>query len=340
MTPDASSSSLALAIHGAHPEDALAVAARRLAEGETPRDLARELVSSALALSGGELHGATWSHAVLATLAAVELEARGVDVRPALVGLAGFLAHARPSRIGDGMSAPQDLPSLEASALDASGGWGHAVLVLGHAARAPFLRVELLAAAARYLTPPEPGPERPADAVRIGSNDDAELVAESVIFAGEAPLELSASGEALAAGLGLAAAELLRRAPDLRGIHHLTVLRECLLLSDAPRAVALAARFIADGWERARRDRRGKGAVSFVREGNGVDAATIADLLEVEPRPGFGHNVKLVAAALALQDLLPPSVHPALGAAVRATVPTWSRSRRPWLALQAARRAL
>jgi len=340
VTRDASSSSLPDAIHGAHPEDALALAAGRMADGESPRDLARELVSAALALSGGELHGATWSHAVLATLAAVELDARGIDVRSALVGLAGFLAHARPSRIGDGRSASQDVPALEAAALKASGGWGHAVLVLGHAGRAQFLRQELLAAAARYLVPPEPGPERAADAVRLGSSDDAELVATSVIAAGEAPLELTASREALAEGLALAAAELLRRAPDLRGIHHITVLRECLLLSDAPRALGLAARFIADGWERARRDRRGKGAVSFVRKGDGVDAATIAELLEVEPRPGFGHNVKLVAAALALQDVLPPSIHPALGAAVRATVPTWSRSRRPWLALQAARRAL
>ena len=337
-------SDLAAAIHGSHPDTATALVAERVVDGEPLEDVARDLLRAALALSGHELQGATWIHAVLSTLAAVELipHAGSKVVAPALVGAAGFLAFARPSRHGDGVMQQVDDDALWRSAVAAPGGWGHAILTVGHVVRAPFLGAELRDGARRYLDPPEPGPGQDDDVLADGSMSAAD-VAAALAGIGSAPLVVRAGSEETRAGLALAACELLVLAPDLRGIHHLTVLREAL---DAPaevrpRAMTIAARFIADGWERARIDRRARVRPEFTEgRGEALHADVVKELLRVEPRPGFGHNIKLAAAVRALEGLLPAEVHGALGRAVVATLPTWSRSRRPWLALQAARRAV
>ncbi len=332
---------------------AMGVAAERLAAGAPPVSLIRGLVEAALTLSGRELQGATWSHAVLSTLAAGELTVRLPDavVAPAVVGLAGFVAFARPSRSAkDDVLSPLSADELLRRAFDASGGWGHGLLVAGHVLRAPWpdLTPSLTDAARRFLARTEVGPFQAGDVVMTHPGDHldperAAALALSIAQAGTGPLTLDGTRPELSAGIALAGLELLRRAPDMRAIHHLTVLREVLLAEEqsAGRGLVLGGRFVADGWERARRDRRAMASPEFrLTPGAAVDRDVAAELLRVEPRPNLGHNIKLVAASLALEELLPEGVHPQLGAAVAATLPTWTRGRRPWLALQAARRAL
>lgn len=343
---------LAGAVVAGRLDRATTAAAEEIAAGASSIEVARTLVGVALSLSGGDLRGATWSHAVLSTLAAAELAGRMPDavVAPAVVGLAGFVAFARPSRAAAGGAHPAlAAADLSRLAFDAPGGWGHGVLVAGHALRAPWpdLAPALIAAAGRYLVPAESGPGVVGDAVVVLPGDDLDParavgLAEAIVAAGEAPLQVRGTRSEIAAGAGLAALELLRQAPNMRGIHHLTVLRETLAAPvDEGRALVLGCRFIADGWERARRDRRAREAPAFsITPGPGVDRDAIAELLAVEPRPGMGHNIKLASAALALEELLPVGLRPSLRLAVAATLPTWTRSRRPWLVLQAARRAL
>ncbi len=344
---------LAEAVVGGHVNRAMGTAAQRIATGARPLSLVRELTEAALTLSGRELQGATWSHAVLSTLAAGELAARLPDavVAPAVVGLAGFVAFARPSRVArDHRLSPLPAQELLTRAFDAPGGWGHGLLVAGHVLRAPWpdLAPSLTDAARRFLTRTEAGPLVDGDSVttRAGDSLDADravALAVAIVEAGPRPLALEGTPSELAAGIALAALELLRQAPDMRAIHHVTVLREALLAEarSSGRGLRLGGRFVADGWERARRDRRAPGSYEFrLAPGAAVDREVAAELLRVEPRPNMGHNIKLVAACLALEELLPAGVRPQLGEALAATLPTWTRGRRPWLALQAARRAL
>jgi hypothetical protein len=109
-----------------------------------------------------------------------------------------------------------------------------------------------------------------------------------------------------------------------------------------PEEVARVLEFVAGGWERARRDRRLRGERATMTrrdldEAHDEDPVaaweeTIGELCRTELRPGFGHNVKIAESCSWLARALPDRDTPRVLAALRATVPAWTRSRRPALA--------
>ncbi|MCO4772121.1 MAG: hypothetical protein KDA24_18960, partial [Deltaproteobacteria bacterium] len=81
-------------------DPAMAAAAAALAQGRPCEELLDDVLQTALSLCGLEAAGASWSHALLSVGAVASLLTRyGPDVAaPAVVGVAGFVAHARPTR--------------------------------------------------------------------------------------------------------------------------------------------------------------------------------------------------------------------------------------------------
>lgn len=232
-----------------------------------------------------------------------------------------------------------------------SAGWGHQAILGGHlarlAARYVSLDEALYEAGIRAWTPLEaegepPPPER--DAVE----DEVFAVAEAVsVSPGRAVAQ--AGLECAVEGASVAALELLRRTQDLRTVHGVTYAREVLALHRVqavrPDQAERLLAFVADGWDRARRDRRLRkegrqwGRPLWAHPGDWTPL--LAELCRVELRPGFGHNVKIADSCIALADLLPADkgLDGLAFEALRATLPAWSRSRRPWLALQKERRS-
>ncbi|MCO4774351.1 MAG: hypothetical protein KDA24_30290, partial [Deltaproteobacteria bacterium] len=230
-----------------------------------------------------------------------------------------------------------------------SAGWGHQAIVGGHFARLgvsfPHAEAVLREAAIRCWVPLELEGEL-ADReglVVTGVEGMARAISRS-------PADAVAQGSSLEAlqGAAIAALELVRRAPDLRAIHGVTYAREVLEWATvAPVHPAHAQRllsFVGGGWERGRRDRRVRGASSQIHGGDLlVDthadwAETVGELCRIELRPGFAHNVKIAECCAALADLLPGRFAPLALDAMAATVPAWSRSRRPWMVLKGALR--
>lgn len=335
LTPP-STPALHLALAEGRVDPAMREAAAALG-GEPPTRVAHSLLAWALERCGREAAGASWSHALLTVSAAAALGERLAPERvaPAVVGAAGFLAFARPSRArrevqprpwsgvdawldalraGDLPGAlagpPGEADRARASLLSAAG-WGHHGILAGHlgrcALRWPDLADAAWEATVRAWVPMEreelpPGPGRSLQEAAV------------------------------------AALELLRRAPDLRAVHGVTYAREVLELWGAvdDRAVARLDAFVEQGWERARRERRLRGeaavfSVPAVEPTDDADRdALLDDLLRTEPRPGFGHNLKIAEASLRLAELL-PAERPRIDAALAATRPAWTRSRRPWL---------
>lgn len=363
--------SLEDAVADGRSEGAGLAAARELAAGADPRSVARRAVEVALELCGREAAGASWSQGLLSVGAATALVGRD-GAAAALVGAVGFLAHARPSRtrqteprpivwpgtrewvdlirenrlgeaIGAWASVGEDRRDAWAAASTASvGGWGATSLIGGGFARmgaALGLRDALDEAAIRAWVSLEPDP---LFAEPEGDVEDGVEAVAGAISQGTARARAQAPSRWAVEGAALAALELARRTPDLRSVRGVLLAREYLALpslDEGARDRLLA--FVGSGWDRARWDRRLRGAAKEWGGGPPADVtgdldAAVAELCRIEARPGFGHNLLLAEAGVALAERLPQR-RGLVGAAVAGTLPAWSRSRRPWLMLRSAK---
>lgn len=363
---------------------AMELTARALLDGVDGARVAEVLLETALALCGREAAGASWMHALLSVGATTELLQRSGPevVAPAVVGAAGFLTFARPTRLraipggavawpgtrdwlrfiqGDRVedavrafrSVPGDVrdEAWREASLVTSAGWGHQAILGGHvtrlAARYAHLDEALHEAAIRAWTPPEV--EGEPFSPEGGPVEDGILeIAKAVSISPGTAVSQAGLGQAVE-GAAVAALELLRRTQDLRTVHGVTYAREVLALHRVqavrPDQAERLLAFVAGGWDRARRDRRIRkegrqwGQPSWAQPGDWTPL--LAELCRVELRPGFGHNVKIADSCVALADLLPAGegLDGLAFEALRATLPAWSRSRRPWLALQKERRS-
>lgn len=343
-----SSLPLATAVQAGHSDAAMDAAARTLANGAAPRAVLGDLLAVGLEVCGLEAAGASWSHALLSVGATAGLlDEWGPElVRPAVVGAAGFLAHARPTRARSVPSGAQPWPGTpqwldlirqgdldgavrgwrgggtevawRRASLMSAAGWGHQAIVGGHfarmAAQFPERSAQLLEAGIRAWVPLEVADE-PMEA------DDTVLDAVT------------------------AALELLGRSANLRAVHGVTYAREVYAASLTgalePEEVARLAGFVRGGWERARRDRRLRGEAAVYDPSRSMVAPPemgwdelVGELCRTELRPGFGHNVKIAETCSWLRRSLPQSLRPRVHAALAATLPAWTRSRRPALILR------
>jgi len=370
--------SLEDAVTSGRSDAAALAAARRIGEGESPLSVLARATEVALEFSGREAAGASWSQALLSVAAAASLADREGGAAAA-VGAIGFLAHARPSRVRDTEASPVDWPGTRgwvdlvledrlaealgawdvvpeeerslawgAASVASVGGWGAMALLGGGLSRLgaalPALSAALEEATIRAWIPVEPDPAFVEAAGEAGSV--VEGIARA-ISGGAAPARAQVDAESVVVGVAVAALELARRTPDLRSVRGVLVARELLEIARAhPEALDAAARdrvlaFVGSGWDRARWDRRLRGAArswgegAFSGEAPPLDG-TIDELCRVEARPGFGHNLLLAEAGIALTEMLPRHA-PLIAATLAATVPSWTRSRRPHLMLRGAK---
>lgn len=286
---------LRAALNAGRSDDAMASAARALKAGVSPNQLLGQMLEQALVLCGLEAAGASWSHALLSVGAVSGLLTRWGPERcqSSVVGAAGFLAHARPTRArvvpegarswtgtrswldlirtGDLNGSIQmwrsgpDADAWRDACLLSSAGWGHQAIIGGHFARMargfPSLSASLHEAAIRAWIPmePEPDDEQPDGALMVGVEAIAGAISESPARAGAQ----AQGGEDAVVGAVVAALGLLASTSDLRAVHGVTYAREVLEWARTgpvtPTQLRRLLSFVGGGWERARRDRRLRG---------------------------------------------------------------------------------
>jgi len=295
---------LGAALDAGRSDDAMLGAARALHAGVSPNDLLGQMLEKSMALCGLEAAGASWSHALLSVGAVSGLLTRWGPrtCQPSVVGVAGFLAHARPTRdrvVPDGPSswpgtrswldlirigdlngsirawrAGPDVDAWRAACLLSSAGWGHQAIIGGHFARMgcdfPHLSSRLHEAAIRAWIPMELEPEEePAiGAPAKGVEQIAEAISESPA---RAAAQAEAGPEAIT-GAVVAALALLAKTPDLRAVHGVTYAREVFQWSQTGVVTPTQRRrllsFVGGGWDRARRDRRLRGSEMHFQPGS------------------------------------------------------------------------